>query len=69
MEFHSKQNIQQWNFFSVELLNDPFGSCSFTNLRFLYPDLAHFDCIISPPFFLLKIFQFKFLVFFLHFTQ
>ena len=52
-----------------KLLNNPFASCSFTNLDFLIPQSAHFDCIISPPFFALKIFEFKFLVFFLHFTQ
>ena len=52
-----------------KLLNKPFASYSFTNLDFLIPQSAHFDCIINLPFFVLKIFEFKFSVFFLHFTQ
>ena len=52
-----------------KLLNKPFASYSFTNLDFLIPQSAHFDCIINLPFFALKIFEFKFSVFFLHFTQ
>ena len=46
-----------------KLFNNPFASCSFTNLDFLIPQSAHFDCIINLPFFVLKIFQFKFSVF------
>ena len=47
-----------------KLCNNPFTSCSLTNLDFLIPHTAHFDCIINLLFFVLEIFEFKFLVFF-----
>ena len=34
-----------------KLLNRTFASYSFTNLDFLNPRLAHFDCIINLQFF------------------
>ena len=43
-----------------KLLNSPFASCSLTNLDFLIPQSAHFDYIINLPFFVIKIFEFKF---------
>ena len=52
-----------------KLLNKPFVSCYFTNLDFLDPNSAYFDYIINLPFFVLKIFEFKFSVFFLRFKQ
>ena len=51
-----------------KLLNKPFSSCSFTNLDFLIPQSVHFDCISNIQYFVLKIFEYKFSVFFLHFT-
>ena len=42
-----------------KLLNSPFASCSFTNLDFLSPELAHFDGIINLPFFVLNISEFQ----------
>ena len=48
-----------------KLLNNPFVSCSFTNLDFLIPQSTHFDCIINLLFFVLKIFESKFSFFFL----
>ena len=47
-----------------KLLNKPLASCSFTNLDFLIPQTEHFDCIISLLSFVLKIFEFRFSVFF-----
>ena len=47
-----------------KLLSNPFASLPFTNLDFLFQRSVHFDCIINPPFFVLKVFKFKFLVFF-----
>ena len=52
-----------------KLLNKTFASYSFTNLDFLILQAGHFDCIINLPFFILKIFEFKFSVLFLHLTQ
>ena len=46
--------------FIPKLLSNPFASCSLTNLDFLIPHIAHFDCIINLLFFVLKIFKFKF---------
>ena len=46
-----------------KLLNNPFASCSFTNLDFVFPHSVHLDCIINLPFFVLKIFRFKFSLF------
>ena len=43
-----------------KLLNNPFASCSFTNIEFLNLHLAHFDCIINLPCVVLKIFEFIF---------
>ena len=52
-----------------KLLSNPFASYSFTNLDFLIPHSAHFECMINLLFPVLKIFEFKFFVFSLHFTQ
>ena len=52
-----------------KLLKNPFASCSFTNLDFLFPHSVHFDCIINVPFFVSKIFESKFIVFPPHFMQ
>ena len=52
-----------------KVLNKPFAYCSFTNVDFLNPYLTHFDGIIILPFFVLKVFGFKFSVFFLHFAR
>ena len=46
-----------------KLLSNHLVSCSFTNLDYLNPESAHFDRIINLPFFVLKIFGLKFLVF------
>ena len=51
-----------------KLLSNPFVSCSFTNLDFLFPHSVHFDCIIKLPFFVLKIFEFKLSVFSILYT-
>ena len=52
-------------FYSVvfKLLNNPFASCAFTNLNFLIPHTAHFNCIIILPFLVLEIFESTFSVF------
>ena len=39
-----------------KLLNNPFGSCSFTNLDFLLPHAAHFNDNIDLPFLVFKTF-------------
>ena len=38
--------------FKPKLLNNPFGSCSFTNRDFVIPHTAHFDFMINLSFFL-----------------
>ena len=43
-----------------KLLNNPFTSCSFTNLEFLNRHSVHFDCIVNLPFFVLKTIEFNF---------
>ena len=40
----------------VRLLNNPFASCSFINLDFLLPHIAHFDDRINLPFFIFTLF-------------
>ena len=52
-----------------KLLNSHFASFSLTNPDFLILQSAHFDCITDIPFFVVKVFEFNFSVFFLHFTQ
>ena len=73
MELHSKQNVNNGILLEgvliPKLLSNPFASCFFTNLDFLIPHSAHFDCMISLQFFVLKIFEFKFSVFLQHVTQ
>ena len=50
-------------------LNETFASCFLTNRDFLFQHSAHFDCIINLPFFVLKIFGFRFSVFSRHYTE
>ena len=47
-----------------KLLNKPSASCFFMNIDFLIPRTENFDYIINLLFFVLKIFESKFLVFF-----
>ena len=52
-----------------KLLNNPYNFCCFTNLDFSNPHSIHFDFIINLPFFVLKIFEFKFSGFFMFFYK
>ena len=55
--------FQQW-----KQKKDPFSSCSFTNLDFLFPQTGHVDCIIILLFFLLNIKHFWVNIFSISFT-
>ena len=51
-----------------KLRNNPFTSCSFINLYFLLPHIAHFDDKINLPYLVSNIFEsIFFVVFFLFF--
>ena len=50
--------------FIPKLLNNPFDSCSFKNLDFLLPHVAHSDNIIVLPFLVSNNFESIFFVFF-----
>ena len=50
-------------------LNNPFVSCSFVNLDFLLPHIAHFDDKIGLPFLVFNIFESTFFVSFLLFKK
>ena len=52
-----------------KLLNNPSASCSFINLDFLLPQIAHFDDSINLPFLVFIVFASLFYVFFPHFQQ
>ena len=52
-----------------KLLNNPFASCSFINLDFLLPHIAHFDDDIDLPFLVFNTFELTYSVFFLHFKK
>ena len=51
-----------------KLLNNPFDSCSFTNLDFLLPHTAHFNDNIDLRFLVFKTFESKFSFFFFFFA-
>ena len=44
---HSTMEFYLMVFFFPKLVSNPFPSCSFANLDFLFPYLIHFDCILT----------------------
>ena len=53
----------------INLLNNPFASCSLINLDLLLLHIAHFDNIIVLPLLILESCEFMFFGYFLHFKQ
>ena len=63
MELNSKQNVTK---LKPKLLNIPFASCSFINLDFLVPHIAHFNSNSVLPLLTFETFGFILSVFFFY---